>query len=124
MFLKKDISFKFFKWRYFNDKYSFCYGAFNSSKPVANVGMKSIIINNKNNEIGFSRHSSMVLSDFRNLIFFLSFGKFHLQGINIVIMWPNNKNFANFNIKVKKNLIKRKLYLYRTNFHNINKKKN
>ena len=40
---KKDISFKFFKWRYFNDKYSFCYGAFNSSKLVANVGMSQLL---------------------------------------------------------------------------------
>ena len=48
----------------------------------------------------------MVLSDFRNLGLFSylleKVKKFHLQGINIVIMWPNNKNFANFNIKKKK----------------------
>ena len=33
---KKKISYKFFKWRYFTDKLSFCYGAFESSNLIAN----------------------------------------------------------------------------------------
>ena len=41
---KKKISYKFFKWRYFSDKKSFCYGAFVSSNLVANIGIKLIKI--------------------------------------------------------------------------------
>ena len=63
---KKKISFDFFKWRYFSNKFSFCYGAFASSKLIANVGMISIKLNNNNNERIFSRHSSMVLKKYRD----------------------------------------------------------
>ena len=50
---KKKISFDFFKWRYFSNKSSFCYGAFISSKLIANVGMISVKLNNNKNEIFF-----------------------------------------------------------------------
>ena len=43
---KKKISLNFFKWRYFSDRFSFCYGVFESSKLIANVGMVSIKLNN------------------------------------------------------------------------------
>ena len=59
---KKRVSFEFYKWRYFSNKFSFCYGAFNSSKLIANVGMVSMVLNNNLNEKIFSRHSSMVLT--------------------------------------------------------------
>ena len=62
---KKKISYDFYKWRYFNDRFSFCYGAFDSSKLIANVGMKSLKLNNNNNERVFSRHTSMVSSNYR-----------------------------------------------------------
>ena len=62
---KKKISFKFFKWRYFSNKSSFCYGVFDSSTLIANVGMVSVILNNKKNDKIFSRHSSMVLKKYR-----------------------------------------------------------
>ena len=64
---KKKISFDFFKWRYFSNKSSFCYGAFISSKLIANVGMISVKLNNNKNEIIFSRHSSMVLKKYRRI---------------------------------------------------------
>ena len=63
----RKISFEFFKWRYFSNKFSFCYGAFASSKLIANVGMISIKLNNNNNERIFSRHSSMVLKKYRGI---------------------------------------------------------
>ena len=56
----RNISFDFFKWRYFSDKFSFCYGAFEASSLIANVGMISIKLNNNKNELVFSRHYSMV----------------------------------------------------------------
>ena len=62
---KKKISFEFFKWRYFSDKYSFCYGVFNSARLIANVGMVSVKLNNNSNYISYSRHSSMVLKKYR-----------------------------------------------------------
>ena len=37
---KKKISYKFFKWRYFLDRNSFCYGVFQSSNLIANVGIQ------------------------------------------------------------------------------------
>ena len=62
---KKKISIEFFKWRYFNNKFSFCYGAFKESILISNVGMISIKLNNNKNERIFSRHTSMVLKKFR-----------------------------------------------------------
>ena len=64
---KKKISFDFFKWRYFSDKSSFCYGAFHSKKLIANVGMVAAKLNNNKTETVFSRHSSMVLKKYRGL---------------------------------------------------------
>ena len=61
----RKISFEFYKWRYFSDKYSFCYGAFYSSKLIAKVGMVSMKLNNKSKKQILSRHSSMVAKDFR-----------------------------------------------------------
>ena len=62
----KKISFDFFKWRYFGDRFSFCYGAFQSSRLIANVGMISVKLNNNTQERIFSRHSSMVLKKYRS----------------------------------------------------------
>jgi len=112
---KKKISFKFFKWRYFNNRSSFCYGAFSSSKLIANVGMVSIKLNN--NEEIFSRHSSMVLKKYRGIGIFsnlLEKVKTKIsKKINLLIMWPNNNNHSNFGIE-KKKIIKKKYYLYKT----------
>ena len=62
----RKVSFDFFKSRYFNDNFSFCYGAFESSKLIANVGMVSVKLNNNKKERIFSRHSSMVLKNSRS----------------------------------------------------------
>ena len=114
---KKKISFDFFKWRYFSNKFSFCYGAFASSKLIANVGMISIKLNNNNNERIFSRHSSMVLKKYRGMGIFSDLleevKKNFLKKSCLVVMWPNKNNFANFGID-KKNIIKNKYYLYKT----------
>ena len=64
---KKKISFKFFKWRYFNNNFSFCYGVFLSSKLIANVGMISLKMNQKSNLRIYSRHSSMILKKYRGI---------------------------------------------------------
>ena len=61
----KKISFDFFKWRYFGDKSSFCYGIFKSSRLIANVGMISIKLNNNKQERIFSRHKSVLLGEYR-----------------------------------------------------------
>jgi hypothetical protein len=114
---KKKISYNFFKWRYFNNKFSFCYGVFVSSKLIANVGMVSIKLNNKKNEIIFSRHSSMVLKKYRGFGIFSNL----LENVKnkifnktrLVVMWPNKNNFSNFGID-KKNIIKKTYYLYKT----------
>ena len=112
---KKKISLKFFKWRYFNNRSSFCYGAFLSSQLIANVGMVSIKLNN-NREI-FSRHSSMVLKKYRGIgIFSNLLEKVKIKisrKVNLVIMWPNKNNHSNFGIE-KKKIIKKKYYLYKT----------
>jgi len=113
---KKNISYKFYKWRYFSDKISFCYGAFHSSKLIANVGMKSITLNNTKNDKIFSRHSSMVLKKYRGRRVFSNLleivKKDLIKNIKIVLMWPNTNNFANFGIS-KKRMIKKKYYLYK-----------
>ena len=113
----KTISFDFFKWRYFSNKFSFCYGAFISSELVANVGMYSIKLNKKTNERIYSRHSSMVLKKYRGKGFFsalLKNLKMKISSkVNLIVMWPNKNNFSNFNIE-KNNIILKKYYLYKT----------
>ena len=113
----KKISFKFFKWRYFNNKFSFCYGIFEASKLIANVGMISIKLNNKTYEKIFSRHSSMVLKKYRgNKVFSDLLKKVKskiLKKVRLVAMWPNKNNLSNFGINNKK-IIKKKFYLYKT----------
>ena len=113
----KKISFNFFKWRYFSNKLSFCYGAFEKSKLIANVGMISIKLNNNSHEKIFSRHSSMVLKKYRgNRIFSDLLKKVKskiLKKVRLLAMWPNKNNFANFGID-KEKIIKKKFYLYKT----------
>ena len=124
---KKDISLEFFKWRYFSERFSFCYGAFKSSKLIANVGMVSIKLNNK--ERVYSRHSSMVLKKYRKLGVFSALlkkvKKKILKTTRIVIMWPNKNNFAKFSLDNKK-IINKEYYLYKASSSNnlISKTKN
>lgn len=122
----RNISFEFFKWRYFSDKFSFCYGAFEASSLIANVGMISIKLNNNKNELVFSRHSSMVLKRYRGQGIFSDLlnrvKKKISKNVRIVVMWPNKNNFANFTLENKK-IIKKKYYLYET-FSTENKLKN
>ena len=114
---KKKISYDFYKWRYFNDRFSFCYGVFDSSKLIANVGMKSMKLNNNNNERVFSRHTSMVSSNYRGKGIFSTLldkvKKNFLNKTNLLVMWPNNNNFASFGIE-KNRIIRKKYYLYVT----------
>ena len=122
---KKKVSYNFFKWRYFSDDSSFCYGVFDSSDLIANVGMKSMQLNNKKNERVFSRHSSMVLNKYRGKGIFskllnevkISF----LKDIKMIIMWPNKNNFATFGIN-KNKILKQKYYLYETSKPKVKKK--
>lgn len=122
----RNISFDFFKWRYFSDKFSFCYGAFEASSLIANVGMISIKLNNNKNELVFSRHSSMVSKRYRGQGIFSDLlnrvKKKISKNVRIVVMWPNKNNFANFTLENKK-IIKKKYYLYET-FSTENKLKN
>lgn len=122
---KKKVSYNFFKWRYFSDKLSFCYGVFDSSDLIANVGMKSMKLNNKKNEKVFSRHSSMVLNKYRGKGIFSRLLKevkiFFFKDIRMIIMWPNENNFATFGIN-KNKIIKRKYYLYKTSKPTLKKK--
>ena len=112
---KKKISYKFFKWRYFTDKLSFCYGAFESSNLVANVGIKYLKLNDINKSVIFSRHSSMVLKNYRgNKIYSEILKKIRqkfFKKTKVIIMWPNKDNFANFGYSSKQ-IIKKKFYLY------------
>lgn len=111
---KRKISFEFFKWRYFDNKSSFCYGVFLSSRLIANVGMISMQLNN--NEKIYSRHSSMVLKKFRGIGIFSNLLKKVKTKISkkvcLVFMWPNKNNYASFGIN-KKNIIKKQYYLYK-----------
>ena len=112
---KKKISYKFFKWRYFTDKLSFCYGAFESSNLVANVGIKYLKLNDANKSVIFSRHSSMVLKNYRgNKIYSEILKKIRqkfFKKTKVLIMWPNKDNFANFGYSSRE-IIKKKFYLY------------
>jgi hypothetical protein len=123
---KKKISYDFYKWRYFNDRFSFCYGAFDSSKLIANVGMKSLKLNNNNNKRVFSRHTSMVSNNYKGRgIFSLLLNKVKknfLNKTNLLVMWPNNNNFSSFGIK-KNRIIRKKYYLYVTLNHKTKIKK-
>jgi len=111
----KKISYDFFKWRYFSNMPSFCYGAFESSKLIANVGMVSMKLNTNTYERTFSRHSSMVLKKYRGYGVFSNLLKRVKKKISkkvrIVIMWPNKNNFSNFSID-EKNILKKKYFLY------------
>ena len=125
----KKISLDFFKWRYFSNKFSFCYGAFEASRLVANVGMISIKINNNAQERIFSRHSSMVLKKYRSQGIFSDLlkrvKKKISKNVRIVAMWPNKNNFANFSINSNR-IITKKYYLYKTfsNSNSLKKTKN
>ncbi len=114
---KKNISLNFYEWRYFRNKLSFCYGVFKGSRLIANIGIVSIKLNNKTSERVLSRHSSMVLQKYRGQGIFSDLqNKVKTEiskKINLVAMWPNNNNFANFGID-KKKIIKSKYYLYKT----------
>lgn len=114
----KEISYDFYKWRYFKDKHSFCYGAFKSSRLIANVGMFSVKLNDNKCEKIFSRHSSMVLKKYRSRgVFSILLNKVKknfLRKSSLVVMWPNKNNFANFGLNSDK-IIKKKYYLYKTN---------
>ena len=123
---KKKISYEFFKWRYFNDRYSFCYGVFRSSNLIANVGMKSMNLNNNKKQRIYSRHTSMVLKEYRGKGIFSQLlenvKKKILSKLGIVVMWQNKYNLSSFGIK--KNLIlKKKFYLYKSINSNINSTK-
>lgn len=114
---KKKVSYNFFKWRYFSDKFSFCYGVFVSSKLIANVGMKMVYLNDKKKKKIFSRHSSMVLNQYRGQGIFSKLleitKKKYLKNMDLVVMWPNKNNLASFGIE-KKRILKKKYYLYKT----------
>lgn len=114
---KKKISFQFFKWRYFSDKFSFCYGVFDLQKLIANVGMVSIRLANKNKDRILSRHSSMVDPNYRGKGIFskllIEVKKNIKKKVFAIVMWPNKNNHSNFGFK-NKNLIKKKLYIYET----------
>ena len=123
---KKKLSFEFYKWRYFNNKFSFCYGAFEKYKLIANVGMVSIQKSKNLNDIIYSRHSSMVLKNYRGFGIFSKLLKLvkkkFLKKIPLVFMWPNKNNFSNFDID-KKNILKKKYYLYKScKISNLKKK--
>ena len=123
---KKKLSFEFYKWRYFNNKFSFCYGAFDKYKLIANVGMVSIQKSKNSNDIIYSRHSSMVLKNYRGFGIFSKLLKLvkkkFLKKIPLVFMWPNKNNFSNFDID-KKNILKKKYYLYKSfKISNLKKK--
>lgn len=113
----RKISYDFFKWRYFNDNHSFCYGVFDSSRLIANVGMYSLKLNNSKKEQIFSRHSSMVSKNFRGygLFSFLlnKVKETNLKKIRLLVMWPNKNNYANFGIN-RENIFKKKYYIYQT----------
>ena len=113
---KRDVSFNFYKWRYFSNKFSFCYGAFESSKLIANVGFVNNKLNNKKRN-NFSRHSSMVHDNYRGIGIFsklLQIAKVEISKTSsLVVMWPNKNNFASFGLK-NKQIIKKKYYLYKT----------
>ena len=124
----KKISFEFFKWRYFSDNYSFCYGVFDETRLIANVGLFSVKLNNTNYERVFSRHSSMVSKNYRGLGIFSSLlnkvKKIIQKKSRLIVMWPNKNNFANFGIN-KENIIIKKYYLYKfnsnSNYRNLRK---
>ena len=112
---KKKISFDFYKWRYFSDKFSFCYGAFDKSRLIANVGMFSIKLNNSSHERIFSRHSSMVLKKYRGIGIYSKLlnevRKKILKKVRLVVMWPNKNNFASFVLEKKIHLIRNITYI-------------
>lgn len=112
----RNISYDFFKSRYFSDKSSFCFGVFHSSRLIANVGMVSVKLNKEIDERIYSRHSSMVHKDYRGKGIYSNLLKMVLKKVikktKLVVMWPNKSNYSNFGVEEKK-IFKRKYYLYK-----------
>ena len=79
--------------------------------------MASIQVGKKSNEIIYSRHSSMVLKNYRGLGIYSQLlnlvKKKFLKNIPLVFMWPNKNNFSNFGIS-EENIIEKKYYLYKS----------
>ena len=105
----KKINFDFFKWRYFSNKYSFCYGAFENTRLIANVGMISIQMNNSTQERIFSDLLKRVKKKIS-------------KKVRIIVMWPNKNNHSNFGIETKK-IIKKNYYLYKASSNSTSLKK-
>ena len=123
---QKKISLNFYKWRYFTDKFSFCYGVFYKKRLIANVGMVSFKLNNHSKDRVFSRHSSMVLKKYRSIGIFSKLlnrvKKKISKEVSIVVMWPNKNNFSNFGLSGK-NVFENNFYLYKVNKKNYISKK-
>lgn len=123
---KRNISYKFYKWRYFNGDSSFCYGVFISNKLIANVGMVLKELSNNQREKVYSRHSSMVLKKYRGIGIFsklLRIVKNKIEkNISYIVMWPNKKNLSNFDIDIQ-NILNKKFYIYKTTSSQNFKKK-
>ena len=113
---KRNISFNFFKWRYFSNRESFCYGVFKQRTLIANVGMFSIKLNNK--EKIYSRHSSMVKNSYRGIGLFSDLlrivKKKVIKKTKLLVMWPNKNNYANFGIN-RENIIKKNIIFIKQN---------
>ena len=116
----KKVSFEFYKWRYFSNNQSFCYGVFDKTQLIGNVGMVVKNLNDPKKEKVFSRHSSMINKKYRgNKIFSDLLKKVKnkiKEDTNIIVMWPNDKNFSDFGID-KKKIIKNRLYLYKSDLN-------
>lgn len=112
---KKKISFSFYKWRYFYNDKSFCYGVFLSSELIANVGIVSFKINDSSQKRIFSRHTSMVLKKYRGQKIFSNLLKTVKQKIlhktKLIVTWPNKNNFSSFGFDTKQ-IFSKKFYIY------------
>ena len=85
----------------FFDKYSFCYGVFESSNLIANVGMISMQLNSEKNQ-GFILDTlvwlprNIEVKEYFQLL--KEVKKKIISKSTMVIMWPNKNNFSTFGI--------------------------